>query len=198
MGGCLGANEVRIAIIGSGVSGLVCAHMLRPQHEATLFEADARADGHAHIVTTQIDGATHAIDTGFIVYNERNYPIVIRLFAELGVSTYPSDMNFATADDAEDIKMCDPSLRGVFAQGRNLVRPASLGMLADIVRFNRSARRMLREHENLGCTLEKFLALGQYSRKFIEWYLVPMGAAIGSTVPTDYVQFPAAAKVSCG
>jgi predicted NAD/FAD-binding protein len=186
---------VRIVIVGSGVSGLVCAHLLRPHHEVTLFEADERAGGHAHTVTTQIDGVTHAIDTGFIVHNERNYPILTRLFAELGVATRPSGMSFAMADDAEDIEWCGSSLRTVFAQERSLVGPSFLRMLTDIVRFNRSARRMLREPENLGYTLEEFLARGHYSREFFEWYLVSRGAAIWSADPTDFVQFPAAAFI---
>jgi predicted NAD/FAD-binding protein len=168
---------------------------LDPHHEVTLFEADERAGGHAHTVTIQVDGETHAVDTGFIVYNERNYPILTRLFAELGVATRPSDMSFAMADDAEDIEWCGSSLNAVFAQGRNLVRPAFLRMLADIVRFNRSARRLLREPENVGYTLEEFLARGHYSREFIEWYLVPMGAAIWSADPADFVQFPATAFI---
>lgn len=186
---------MRVAIVGSGVSGLVCAHLLHPAHEVTLFEADDRAGGHAHTVTTRIDGVTHQVDTGFIVYNERNYPILTRLFAELGVVTRPSDMSFAMASDEEDVEWCGSSLRAIFAQRRNLVRPAFLRMLADIVRFNRSAQQLLREPENLGYTLEDFLEAGRYSTQFKEWYLVPMGAAIWSADPSDFVKFPAAAFI---
>lgn len=186
---------MRIAIIGSGVSGLVCAHLLHPHHDVTLFEADVRPGGHAHTVTTQVDGVTLAVDTGFIVYNERNYPILTRLFAELGVATRASDMSFAMADDDQDIEWCGTSLRTVFAQGRNLVRPSFLRMLADVVRFNRSARRLLEEPENFGYTLEEFLSRGRYSRQFKDWYLVPMGAAIWSADPADFLRFPAAAFI---
>ncbi|NNN08115.1 MAG: NAD(P)-binding protein [Acidimicrobiaceae bacterium] len=186
---------MRIAIVGSGVSGLVCAHLLRSHHDVTLFEADERAGGHAHTVTTQIDGVTHAIDTGFIVYNERNYPILTRLFAELGVVTRPSEMSFAMADDEHDIEWCGSSLRAIFAQGRNLVRPPFWRMLVDIVRFNRSARLVLKEPENFGYTLEEFLARDHYSKEFIEWYLVPMGAAIWSADPLEFLRFPAAAFI---
>ncbi len=195
MGSCQGVDDVRIAIIGSGVSGLVCAHLLHAHHDVTLFEADDRAGGHAHTVTTWIDGVSHAIDTGFIVYNERNYPILTQLFAELEVATQPSDMSFAMADDAEDVEWCGSSFRAIFAQGRNVVRPAFLRMLRDIVRFNRSARRLLREPENFGFTLDEFLEGGHYSREFIEWYLVPMGAAIWSADPKEFVRFPAAAFI---
>ena len=184
---------MRIAIVGSGVSGLVCAHLLNPHHEVTLFESDIRAGGHAHTVTAEIHGVSHAMDTGFIVFNERNYPILTRLFAELGVATRPSDMSFAMASDAEDVEWCGSSLRSIFAQSRNIMRPVFLRMLMDIFRFNRSAQKLLGEPENLEYTLEKFLAAGGYSREFREWYLVPMGAAIWSADPTDFVKFPAAA-----
>ncbi len=90
---------MRIAIIGRGVSGLVCAHLLCRDHDVTLFEAPPRAGGHAQSVTARIDGIKHAFDTGFIVYNERNYPLLTRLFAELGVMTRPSETSFAMADD---------------------------------------------------------------------------------------------------
>ena len=184
---------MRIAIVGSGVSGLVCAHLLNPHHEVTLFESDIRAGGHAHTVTAEIHGVSHAIDTGFIVYNERNYPILTRLFAELDVATRPSDMSFAMASDAEDVEWCGTSLRSIFAQSRNIIRPVFLRMLIDIIRFNRSAQKLLSEPENLEYTLEEFLAAGGYSREFREWYLVPMGAAIWSADSTDFVKFPAAA-----
>ena len=186
---------MRIAIVGSGVSGLVCAHLLRTHHDVTLFEADDRAGGHAHTVFPQIDGTTHAVDTGFIVYNERNYPILTRLFAELGVATQSSDMSFAMADDAENVEWCGSTLRAVFAQGANLVRPRFWRMLVDIVRFNRSARRLLAEPENFGFTLAEFLAREHYSREFVEWYLVPMGAAIWSANPAEFLKFPAAAFI---
>ena len=186
---------MRIAIVGSGVSGLVCAHLLGPRHEVTLFEADARAGGHAHTQNIVLDGAEHAVDTGFIVYNERNYPILTDLFGELGIETRSSDMSFAMADDIADVEWCGSSPRAVFSQPRNLVRPRFLRMLGDIQRFNRSARRLLEEPENLGYTLEEFLEGGNYSSAFIEWYLVPMGSAIWSADPAEFLQFPAAAFI---
>ncbi len=186
---------MRIAIVGSGVSGLVCAHLLNQRHDVTLYESEARAGGHAHTVDVAIDGVAHAIDTGFIVYNERNYPILTGLFAELGVATRPSDMSFAVADDVADVEWCGSSMGTVFSQWRNLARPRFLGMLRDIWRFNRRACRLLEEPENVGYTLEEFLDAGGYGAAFVEWYLVPMGAAIWSADPTDFVQFPAAAFI---
>lgn len=190
-----GVKEVRIAIVGSGVSGLVCAHLLRRDHEVTLFESEARAGGHAHTVQAVVDGITHAVDTGFIVYNERNYPILTQLFSELGVETRESEMSFAMADDAADVEWCGSSLRALFSQRRNLVRPAFLRMLRDIARFNRYARRLLAEPEDVTFTLEAFLVGGNYSASFVQWYLVPMGAAIWSASPADFLQFPAAAFI---
>ena len=137
----------------------------------------------------------HDIDTGFIVYNERNYPILTRLFAELGVTSRPSEMSFAVADDDADIEWCGTSLGAVFSQWRNIARPKFLRMLSDVGRFNRSARRLLGEVEDLEFTLEDFLAGGHYSSGFFDWYLVPMGAAIWSADPTDFMRFPAAAFI---
>jgi len=190
-----GVDVVRIAIVGSGVSGLVCAHLLRRDHDVTLFEADARAGGHAHTLDVTLEGGVHAVDTGFIVYNERNYPVITSLFDELDVVTRPSDMSFAMSDDAARVEWCGTSLATVFAQRRNLVRPAFLRMLVDVVRFNRSARRLLDETENLGYTLEEFLQRGHYSSAFVDWYLVPMGAAIWSADPEEFLRFPAAAFI---
>ena len=186
---------MRIAIVGSGVSGLVCSHLLREDHEVTLYEADTRAGGHAHTVAVTLEGVEYAVDTGFIVYNERNYPVITRLFDELGVSTRPSDMSFAMSDDAADIEWCGTSLNSVFAQRRNVLRPAFWRMLRDVVRFNRSARDFLAEPENLGHTLAEFLEAGHYSSAFVDWYLVPMGAAIWSADPESFLRFPAAAFI---
>lgn len=186
---------MRIAIVGSGVSGLVCSHLLRLRHDVTLFESDVRAGGHAHTQVVDFDGVEHSIDTGFIVYNERNYPILANLFAELRIATRASDMSFAMADDAADVEWCGSSPRTIFSQPRNLIRPRFLRMLGDIRRFNASARRLLDEPENLGYTLEEFLEGGDYSSAFVEWYLVPMGAAIWSASPAEFLQFPAAAFI---
>lgn len=182
---------MRIAIVGSGVSGLVCAHLLRHDHDIVLFEADDRAGGHAQTVQAVVDGVVHDVDTGFIVYNERNYPILTSLFSDLRVATRESEMSFAMASDVADIEWCGSSLPGLFSQWRNVVRPRFLRMLLDVARFNRSARRLLKDCEGSGITLEQFLAAGNYSRSFVDWYLVPMGAAIWSADPADFLRFPA-------
>ncbi len=183
---------MRIAIVGSGVSGLVCAHLLAERHDVVLYESAEGFGGHAHTITVTLDGTAHAVDTGFMVYNERNYPILTRLFAENEVSTRPSDMSFAMSDDEADVEWCGSSLATVFAQVRNVVRPAFWRMLRDVVRFNRAALALLDETENLGFSLGDFLRAGGYSSSFVEWYLVPMGAAIWSADPEQFLDFPAA------
>lgn len=184
---------MKVAIIGSGVAGLTCTHLLAPHHEVTLFEADARPGGHANTVRVDRDGASWPVDTGFIVYNERNYPILSRLFRDLRIETRASDMSFAVTDDVAGVEWRGSSPSSIFAQPRNLARPAFLRMLADITRFNRDARQLLREAEDLELTLSDFLARGRWSRGFLDWYLIPMGAAIWSADPEVFLQFPAAA-----
>ena len=131
---------MRIAIIGSGVSGLVAAHLLHARHDVVLYEADDRAGGHAHTHTVELPEATAQVDTGFLVYNERTYPLFCRLLDRLGVATQPSDMSFSVTDARAGLEWRGTSLSTVFAQRRNLARPAFHRMLGDIGRFNRLAR----------------------------------------------------------
>jgi len=183
---------VRIAIIGSGVSGLTCAHILSAHHDVVVFESERRAGGHANTVAVELDGRTHHVDTGFIVYNERNYPIFSSLLDELGVATRPTEMSFAVSDDVAGIEWRGSSPASIFAQPSNLVRPAFLAMLRDITRFNRAARALLAGPTDDGLTLDEFLSRHQWSEGFREWYLVPMGSAIWSCDPSVFGRFPAA------
>ena len=184
---------MRIAIIGSGVAGLTCAHLLRAEHDLTLFESAGRTGGHAHTVDVPEGGDRFAVDTGFIVFNERNYPLFSRLLRELGVTSRPSEMSFAVTDDLKGVEWRGSSLASVFAQPRNLARPAFLRMLGDIARFNHLARELLREPNDLDHSLADFLATRRWSAGFLEWYLIPMGSAIWSCDPGVVTQFPAAA-----
>jgi predicted NAD/FAD-binding protein len=183
---------MRIAIVGSGVSGLVCAHLLRRKHQVTVFECDRRPGGHAHTVRVDLPDETHEVDTGFLVYNERNYPGLIALFDQLGVPTKPSDMSFGVTDDISGIEWRGTSLSTVFAQRRNLARPAFLRMLADVVRFNRLARSLLDQPEDPTLTLSGLLEQGRWSRPFVDWYLIPMGSSIWSADPSTFLDMPAA------
>lgn len=184
---------MRIAIIGTGVAGLTCAHLLAPHHDVTVFEAEDRPGGHAHTVTVELERSTHEVDTGFIVYNERNYPLFSQLLRELDVPSRASDMSFAVSDTDAGVEWRGSSPASVFAQPANLARPAFLRMLADIARFNRDARGLLDGPEDLDVTLEDFLARGRWSRGFRDWYLIPMGAAIWSADPSVFAEFPATA-----
>ena len=197
---------MRIAIVGTGVAGLVAAHELHPHHAITVFEADARVGGHANTVDVEIAGVTHGVDTGFIVYNDANYPGFASLLRELDVATQPTEMSFSVADPRTGLEYRGSNLNTLFAQRRNLTRPSFLRLLADIVRFNRAARRLVAriprwqgadrlpaatdgaddEFESIGSFIER----GRYSRSFVEQYLVPLGAAIWSADPATFTEFP--------
>jgi predicted NAD/FAD-binding protein len=185
---------VRIAIIGSGVSGLVAAHALHRRHEVTVFEADTRIGGHSHTVDVELPGERHAVDTGFIVYNERTYPSFTRLLEGLGVESQPSDMSFSVACDRTGLEWASRGLGAVFAQRRNLARPGFLGMLREVLRFNRESRSLLEAAEEK-VSLGDWLCGGGYSTRFVEHYVIPVGAAIWSADPTTFLRFPAATFV---
>src|SRR5205085_12481566 len=127
----------RIAVVGSGISGLSVAYTLSGHADVTLFEAGGHFGGHTNTVALTLDGRTHGVDTGFLVFNERTYPRLIRLFDELGVQTTASDMSFSVQWPETGLEWSGSDLNTVFAQRRNLVRPGFLKMLADILRFNK-------------------------------------------------------------
>lgn len=184
---------MRIAIVGSGVAGLTAAHLLNPHHEVTLFEADGRLGGHAHTHEVESNGEFYPVDTGFMVFNDRCYPLLTGLFGELGIASRPSDMSFSVADEVADVEWRSSNLATIFAQRRNYVRPSFWRMLVDIVRFNRAATSLLSSPTPSDITLQSFLAQGRYSAFFVDHYLIPMGAAIWSADPTTFAEFPAKA-----
>ncbi len=187
---------MKIAVVGAGIAGLSAAWLLARHsggaHQVTLFEQDARLGGHTHTIDVTVDGLTHPVDTGFLVYNDWTYPNLIALFEQLRIDTAPSDMSFSVKmmDDAGRgrLEWCgSDSLASVWAQPSNLLRPAFLGMLADLLRFNRQARRVTgTDTDSLNGTLGEFLDRHRYGRAFREWYLEPMAACIWST-PLDRV-----------
>jgi len=182
---------MKIAIVGTGVSGLVSAHLLSRRHDVTVFEADDRPGGHAHTVTVDRPDGSHDVDTGFLVYNERNYPGLIKLFADLGIATKPSDMSFGVSDEPSGIEWKGTSVNTMFAQRRNLVRPSFLRMLGDVGRFNRMARALLDRSAGAGLSLGDLLEGREWSPQFLDWYLVPMGSAIWSADPSAFLDMPA-------
>lgn len=170
---------MRVAIVGSGVSGLVAARQLHQRHEVTIFEAGERIGGHVHTWSVESGAGRLAIDSGFIVYNERNYPNFTRLLAELAVPTQPSTMSFSVRHDRAGVEYNGSTLRQMFVHKRNLVRPAFLGMIAQILRFNRESAAIARSGPSDG-SLRDLLAAGGYSTAFRDWYLLPMGSALWS------------------
>jgi uncharacterized protein len=185
---------MRIAVIGSGISGLGCAHALRNDAHVTLYEAEPRLGGHTNTVDVTLDGMTYPVDTGFLVYNERTYPNLIRLFGELGVPTAKSDMSFAVSvlHGRRRIEWSGTDFNGVFAQRRNLASPRFLAMLRDILRFNAQATRLASGQEAADPTLSlgEFLDLHRYGEPFRQWYLLPMAAAIWSCPIETMLAYP--------
>jgi predicted NAD/FAD-binding protein len=196
----------KVAIIGSGISGLGAAHALRGQADITLFEAGAYFGGHTNTVDVTLPNAqgtpvTQGVDTGFLVFNERTYPQLIALLAELDVPTAKSDMSFSvqSAQDGEasPLEWSGGSLSGLFAQRRNLVSPRFWGMLKDIVRFNALTTRLAREgsDQELAQTLGEFLRVHGFGQAFQQSYFMPMTACIWSCPTAQMLQFPVATMV---
>lgn len=184
---------MRIAIIGSGISGLTAAHHLHPRHELTVYEADDRVGGHANTVAMELDDGTWQVDTGFIVCNRRNYPVFTRLLSELQVPTQPSDMSLSIVDERNGLEW-GTNTRRLFAQRRNAVDPRFLGMVAEILRWNRLGQRVLAgsvDVDELTPVGDVLRARG-FSTRFFEWYLVPLAAAVWSADPTTVDRFPIA------
>ncbi|MDO7896040.1 NAD(P)/FAD-dependent oxidoreductase [Pseudomonas citrulli] len=182
---------MRIAIIGSGIAGLTCAHLLSRKHEVTVFEAAEWIGGHTHTVDVDWHGQRHAIDTGFIVFNDWTYPNFIRLLDQLKVASRPTEMSFSVHDPLTGLEYNGHDLNTLFAQRRNLVSPGFWGMLRDILRFNRQALADL-DHRRIDAdtTLGAYLGAQGYGQRFIDHYIVPMGSAIWSMSRADMLDFP--------
>ncbi len=179
---------MRVAIIGAGVSGLVCAHRLHSEHELVLFEVGDEPGGHANTVRVETETGVHDVDTGFIVFNDRNYPNFERLLEELKVPTQASPMSFGVSDGL-DFEYSATSPNGLFASRGNLIKPSFHRMVADLVRFNREARELLGSEEDP--SLREWLAERRYSRDFVERLIVPQASAVWSADPAQMWSFPA-------
>lgn len=179
---------LRIAVVGSGISGLATAWLLSRRHAVTLFEANTYLGGHARTVDVTLGGVTHPVDTGFLVFNRETYPNLVRLFDTLGIEAARSEMSFSLSLEEPAIEWSGTSPATLFAQPRNLLRPRFLGMLREILRFNREAARAA--EGPAGPTLGEFLARGGYGAPFRDWYLLPMAAAIWSCPTRAMLGFP--------
>ena len=182
---------MRIAVVGTGISGMVTAWLLHRHHEVTVFEALDRIGGHTNTVDVTVDGRAYAIDTGFIVHNARTYPNLIAIFDELGVSTESTSMSFSVREEASGVEY---SSQSILARRRNVLSPRVICMVRDILRFNREAGEVLMTTDPR-TTLGEVLRRRRYSRAFVDLYIVPMGAAIWSTDPKRMLSFPAATFV---
>lgn len=180
---------MRIAIVGAGVSGLVCAHLLHPEHEIALFEANDYAGGHTNTIRVDTEHETHHVDTGFIVLNDRNYPNFQKLLAGAGVPTQPSNMSFSVSDGG-DFEYNGSSANGLFARRSNLARPSFHRMVLDLLRFNREAPALVGLNGS-GPSLGQFLADGGYSPQFVDRLIVPQASAVWSADPRSMWEFPA-------
>ena len=183
----------RIAVVGSGVAGLTAGYLLAQRHEVLLFEADDRLGGHAHTHDVRTaDGREIAVDSGFIVHNERTYPNLLRLFRELEVSTQDTEMSMSVRCEGCGLEYAGARRAdGLFAQRGNLARPAYLRMLAEVTRFHRHARRVLDDPDAEDVTLGAFLAVGGYSRYFVDHFALPLVSAVWSADRQTSKRYPA-------
>ena len=182
---------MKIAIIGSGISGLTCGYLLHKEHDISVFEASDWVGGHTHTVDVSVKGQRYAIDTGFIVFNDWTYPNFIKLLDQLGVTSKATEMSFSVRDPSNNFEYNGNTLNSLFAQRSNLLSPGFWGMLRDILRFNREAVRDLQEQRiAVDTRLGDYLQQRGYGQRFIEHYIVPMGAAIWSMSLNDMLGFP--------
>lgn len=182
---------MQIAVIGSGISGLACAHYLSADHTVSVFEANRRLGGHTATMDVQLGTRRYAIDTGFIVFNDWTYPNFIALMKELGISSKPTAMGFSVRDEDTGLEYAGGSLNTLFAQRRNLLSPRFISMVRDILRFNRQSVRDLEMGRlDPAMTLGEYLDKGRYSEGFRRDYLIAMGSAIWSADCESMLQFP--------
>jgi uncharacterized protein len=181
---------MKIAIVGAGISGMAAAHLLHRDHDIVVFEAGDRAGGHSNTIRVDTPGQTHHVDTGFMVFNDRNYPSFERLLGKLGVDSQPSDMSFGVSDGLGDFEYSSASPNGLFAKRAHLGMPWFHRMIADLVRFNRAARELL-GGEGEDVSFGEWLARREFSEAFVQRLIVPQVSAVWSADPRQMWSFPA-------
>ena len=182
---------MKIAVIGSGISGLTAAHILSKKHDVSVFERDSRIGGHTATIDVDLEGKSYAIDTGFIVFNDWTYPNFIQLLDQLKVESQPTSMGFSVSDHNSGLEYSGTSFSTLFAQRRNLINPRHWKMLSDIIRFNKEAPRDLESGLITPfTTLNEYLSVNNYGNRFKEYYLLPMASAIWSTGITQMAEVP--------
>jgi predicted NAD/FAD-binding protein len=181
----------RIAIIGTGIAGLGCAHLLQRRFDLALYEKNDYAGGHSNTISVAEDNRFVPVDTGFMVFNEVTYPNLTRLFHELGVATKPTNMSFSVQHLPTGLEFCGSSLNHIFGQRKNLLRPRFWKMILQINRFNSEAVAALSAPPFQPCTLGEYVRARKYGGDFLNFYLVPMSSAVWSTPPGLMLEFPA-------
>jgi predicted NAD/FAD-binding protein len=181
---------MRIAVIGSGISGMVSAYLLSQDHDIVLYEANDTIGGHTRTIDVSIQGVSYPVDTGFIVFNEKTYPNFIKLMRFLGVAWQPSNMSFSVQCEKTGLVFSPSTLNALFVQRKNLFRPSFYRMLWDALRFRREASELI-QSDDYAITLQSYLEQKNYSHSFIEHFIIPMGGAIWSADPVQFRQFPA-------
>ena len=181
---------MNIAIIGSGISGLTCAYLLSGCHKITLFEANNYLGGHTNTIDIDLEGSSYAVDTGFIVYNEKTYPLFKKILKQLDVQTQPSNMSFSVKCERTGLEYKPTSLNSLFGQRKNILRPEFFGMLNGILAFNRGARRLLDKDVDFQETVKEFADKMKINTMAFEKFVVPMASAIWSTSPSIMESIP--------
>ncbi len=181
---------MKIAIVGAGISGLTAAYLLCEDHEVAVFEANDYIGGHTNTVQCTSGGKSHAVDTGFIVFNEKTYPHFVTLMNRLGVSWRNSDMSFSVQCARTGLEFKPSNLDTMFAQRKNFFRLSFYRMLADALRFRKECEALLDKEGDDNQTLGEFLAENRYSKDFVEHFIIPMGEAIWSADPAGFTDFP--------
>ena len=180
---------MKIAIVGSGISGLVTAYLLSQNHDITIYEAADYVGGHTNTVSVELNDKHHEVDTGFIVYNENNYPNFVKLLDKLNVPNQPTSMSFSVRCEKTGLEYNGTSVNKLFAQRLNLFRPSFYRMIKDILKFNRDAKQFL-INEDFELTFEQFLEKGKYSSQLRDSYAIPMTSAIWSGSPSQVLNTP--------
>ncbi|MHC0042111.1 NAD(P)/FAD-dependent oxidoreductase [Vibrio campbellii] len=184
------AGRKKIAIVGTGISGLTCGYYLHKEHDVTLFEANDYIGGHTATIDVSVDGKDYAIDTGFIVYNDRTYPNFIKMMNEIGVEGLPTQMSFSVRNDGNGLEYNGHTVSTLFAQKRNWANPKFYRFISEILRFNKLAKSFANDKSTDSQTLGAFLDEHDFSPFFTDNYILPMGAAIWSSTLADMRAFP--------
>ena len=177
---------MKIAVVGSGISGLTCAYLLHQNHEISLFESDSKLGGHVNTIKTEGNSGTFHVDTGFIVFNQENYPNLIRLLDQLGVESQPTRMGFSVQSEKLNLEYSGENIRGLFGHIRNLIDPKHWNMVRDILRFHNLAKENIPGDE----TIETFLKNNNFGNRFSNYFLLPLGSALWSCSTKKFGDFP--------